>query len=74
MMRVERIYKPISKVRFNLVGQRFGRLTVEKLLGSYKNNHYWLCRCDCGGSNEVSTGSLKNKNTESSESEPPDSS
>lgn len=65
MMRVERTYKPISKVRFNLVGQRFGRLTVEKLLGSYKNNHYWLCRCDCGGSNEVSTGSLKNKNTES---------
>ena len=56
-------YKPVSKVRFNLVGQKFGRLTVEKLLGSYKNRHYWLCRCDCGGFNDVSTGALKSGNT-----------
>lgn len=58
-----RVYTPVSKVRANLVSQRFGLLTVVKLLGSYKNSHYWLCQCDCGGINETSTAALRSGNT-----------
>lgn len=33
----------------DLVGQRFGRLTVIKRHGTKKNgNASWLCQCDCG--------------------------
>lgn len=33
--------------KLNLIGQRFGRLTVIK---EHKKgtNYYWICRCDCG--------------------------
>ena len=38
----------------NLIGQKFGRLTVIKRVGS---NHHgqsqWLCSCDCGNKNEI---------------------
>lgn len=39
--------------RKNLVGQRFGRLTVIDFAGvrtanNGKRHGYWLCRCDCG--------------------------
>lgn len=54
------------KVKENLTGQRFGRLTVIEQTEDFvtsKGKHYsaWLCKCDCG--NDVSTiGSrLKNK-------------
>lgn len=32
----------------NLVGQRFGLLTVTKFGERRKYNYYWICRCDCG--------------------------
>ena len=32
----------------NIVGQKFGRLTVIKYLYSKKHKPYWLCQCDCG--------------------------
>ena len=42
-----------------LKGQRFGKLTVEKLLPDkhYKNN-VWLCKCDCGASKAMDTHQL----------------
>lgn len=43
----------------NLVGIRFGRLTVVKFLGRDKrDNSRWLCKCDCGGTTEVSRNNL----------------
>jgi hypothetical protein len=36
----------------SLVGQRFGRLVVEKFLGSKTHSSLWLCKCDCGNLKE----------------------
>jgi len=58
-------YTLTSNVRVNLVGCRFGMLTVTHLLGSYKGKNYWKCVCDCGNTSEVQTSSLKGNNTTS---------
>ena len=44
----------------NLIGERFGRLTVIKKC-DYKINKgaVWLCQCDCGKTKEVSGKSLR---------------
>lgn len=60
-----REYVQVRKVRDDLTGQVFGRLTVIRLLGSYKNQHYWLCSCSCGGESEVPTRSLRSGNARS---------
>lgn len=48
-------------------GQKFGRLTVIKLLNKKDHDHRWLweCQCDCGNIVEVSAHKLKSKNTKS---------
>lgn len=50
----------------DLVGQRFGRLTViaktDKRSG---HNICWLCKCDCGNEVVVSSHNLKSGNTQS---------
>lgn len=44
----------------NLVGERYGKLTVLKLSEINKrHNLLWLCKCDCGGYTEVVTSKLK---------------
>jgi hypothetical protein len=52
---MKRTISPKRKNRKNLVGQRFGKIEVIKLMGSVKrkkaHHRLWLCRCDCG--NEV---------------------
>jgi len=43
----------------SLVGKRYGKLVVEKLLPSDGSGHRrWLCRCDCGKMYEARTGNL----------------
>jgi hypothetical protein len=48
----------------DLVGKRFGRLTVVRFLGSKTSNrtnktsHWWLCECDCGATKELKTAYL----------------
>ena len=38
----------------DLTGQKFGKLTVEKLVRREENGKYiWLCKCDCGKEREV---------------------
>ena len=49
----------------NLIGQRFGRLTVLKEYGRKNLGRTWLCQCDCGNECVVSQRSLKNGNTKS---------
>lgn len=50
----------------DLVGQKFGKLTVikreEKNIHNY---HMWLCKCDCGGKILVTTNHLTTGNTQS---------
>ena len=44
----------------NLIGQKFGRLTVIKFI-EHKNDHTkWLCQCECGNIKVVRADSLKN--------------
>lgn len=35
--------------RINMEGQRFGRLVVVCMTGTYQGHAQWECRCDCGG-------------------------
>lgn len=46
--------------RADLVDERFGMLVVESFLrpGGHEVGAIWLCRCDCGGTREVSTRRL----------------
>ena len=46
-------------VRKNLIGQRFGHLTVINYAGRNQfDHHLWLCKCDCGGEKVSTTSSL----------------
>lgn len=43
----------------NLIGQKFGRLTVTELYGTAKGHKQrWKCVCDCGGEAVVTTNNL----------------
>ena len=60
------------KVRENLTGKKFGRLTVIEQTDDYitprgKHSARWLCECNCEEHNriKVSTFSLKSKHTQS---------
>jgi hypothetical protein len=47
--------KPIS----NLLGKSFNRLTVVKYLGKRNHGkHWWLCKCECGGTVELNTSRI----------------
>lgn len=45
-----------QKLKFDLTGNRYGRLTVLSRVPGNK----WLCRCDCGTEKQIYGGSLRN--------------
>ncbi len=50
----------------NLIGQRFGRLSVIHEAGrTAGRKSLWLCQCDCGGTTITDTSKLKSGNTRS---------
>lgn len=56
--------------RYDLTGQRFGRMTVLEYAGSYEfpcgtKKPMWICRCDCGKVCEVIGQNLLNGRTRS---------
>jgi hypothetical protein len=52
--------------RINLIGHRFGRLTVVELAGSTPAGvALWRCRCDCGNVTTVNGQNLRRENTRS---------
>lgn len=56
----------IPKSAENLVGKKFGRLTViEKTQGPDRLRVYWRCQCDCGQMTIVTTNHLKSGHTKS---------
>lgn len=58
----------MPRVYKSLVGEVFGRLTVEKFAGfSIKRSRLWVCRCKCGNypPSPVTTNSLTSGNTTS---------
>lgn len=59
--------KPRLTANFvDLVGQRFGRLTVSLYAGRSKHgNSIWLCLCECGGEARTGTTKLRSGHTTS---------
>lgn len=56
----------MKRVRENIQGQRFGRLTALRYDHTNKyGNAVWECQCDCGQKMFAMTASLKNGNTRS---------
>ena len=52
--------------KIDLVGERFGRLTVKRDVGRNKHKQVlWLCECDCGNETETITALLKKGHTKS---------
>lgn len=49
----------------NIVGNRYGRLTVIEHAGTKKECSLWLCQCDCGNTKIVSIRNLTSGNTRS---------
>ncbi len=59
-------YKPKNPI--DLIGQKFGRLTVIGIDEDYKFKYRrtkWLCKCDCGNIRSVRTQQLRTKTTQS---------
>lgn len=59
----------IKRNREELIGKRFGRLTVleyagDEYIGSDNNSRY-ICQCDCGNTTIVGQGKLKSGHTKS---------
>lgn len=52
-------YSACMAQTLDLAGQRFGRL-VAVSIAFRRNGAYWLCRCDCGCTNVVRAGLLRN--------------
>lgn len=52
--------------RVNLIGKKFGRLTVIELGDKLKNSKYrWLCQCECGVEKLILQANLKQGRTKS---------
>lgn len=52
--------------KYDLTGQRFGRLTVIECMGSAHDHHkIWKCKCDCGNFTTVPSNALKLGRTQS---------
>jgi len=49
----------------NLVGERYGRLTVAKFGGRRNRRSYWVCVCDCGAEVEIRADSIRSGSTTS---------
>lgn len=50
----------------NLIGQKFGKLTVLNMSQKRRNRHtYWFCECECGNICEVCSRELLNGDTQS---------
>ena len=56
--------RAVKGVKLDLVGQRFGRLTVLERIGSNGGRYvYWRCKCDCGNIVDVATRGLRSSGT-----------
>lgn len=54
------------RIRVDLLGKRFGKLTVVKMAENSKDNKtQWLCKCDCGNEKVIRTNNLTSGQTRS---------
>jgi len=48
-------------IPIDLVGRKYGRLTVVKMLEKKSYGKLWLCQCECGNTSKVMTSDLRRK-------------
>ena len=51
--------------KLNLLGEKYGKLTVIAEAPNIGGRTAWLCKCDCGNEIQIITKSLRNGNTKS---------
>ena len=49
----------------NLLGKKFGKLTVKEFSGVINNSRQWLCECECGNEKIVRVSLLTKGQTKS---------
>jgi len=55
-----------TRIQTDITGQKFGRLTAEKVVGNDNNRRLiWQCSCECGNTSKVLGYSLRNGGTKS---------
>ena len=52
-------------VKYDLTGQRFGRLVVVKFIETVNRVSWWRCKCDCGNEHSTTTSRLRSGQTKS---------
>jgi len=55
----------MSGKKLDLIGQKFGRLTVIKFAGKRNGLRYFLCECECGTQKEILASCLPSGNSKS---------
>lgn len=55
----------ISSKHLDLIGKKFGNLTVISMVGSSGGGIVWHCKCDCGNECDVTYSKLSSGNTKS---------
>jgi hypothetical protein len=58
------VLRRYTTMKYNLIGQKFGRLTVQKFSHKNKTN-FWECLCECGKTSFVDTAHLLNGHSKS---------
>ena len=54
-----------NPLRFNLVGQKFNKLTVIEKIGSENQKTIWKCQCECGNITTATTDQLRGNHKKS---------
>ena len=49
----QQVDEVITKMKKDLLGKVFGKLTVESFAGLHKSNPMWSCKCSCGNCTTV---------------------
>ncbi len=49
----------MSSLFIDMMGEKYGRLTCIAPGKSTRSSKYWICKCECGGTTEVSRTNLK---------------
>jgi hypothetical protein len=55
----------MNRLKIDVTGAKFGRLTVVKKTTNTRGRKAWLCVCECGGTKVVEYSQLKNGETRS---------
>jgi hypothetical protein len=53
------------KIRKDLIGRKFGRLTVIRRATNHGKRIFWLCKCTCGNIKEIGADALRSGNSNS---------